>query len=78
MCYNTSEVKEMPILSTRKIVKVGNSYMVSLPSGWVRWIKRHLKTDELVVEVLTNTEIIIRVPEQLLDKEVGEGESKAT
>ena len=29
----------MPTIDIRKIVKLGDSYVVSLPSGYVRWLQ---------------------------------------
>lgn len=44
---------------TRKIFKVGDSEVVSLPPGWLRYWKSHFKKHGKNVKVLTNTLMVI-------------------
>ena len=49
----------MPHEETRKIIKVGNSFAVTLPRGWLRYFKL---TDKDNVTIISNGTIIIEPP----------------
>ena len=61
----------MAELVKKKLFKIGASYAIIVPMGWLRWIekKTNKKPDELVLEMeVGKTEIIIRVPEDIAKK----------
>jgi len=57
----------MPHEETRKIIRVGNSYAVTMPRAWLRFFKLKEKDE---VEVISNTTVVIKP----LQKEISENE----
>lgn len=57
----------MPVERERSIIRVGNSYAITIPKGWVDRLKRVTKKKhkELKVRVVADTSILIEaiVPE---------------
>lgn len=57
----------MPIVSKRKIVKLGDSYAVILPKGWIRFHKERLGKQKLSVKVLADSIVVVMPPDMSLD-----------
>lgn len=55
----------MPHEETRKIIKVGNSYAVTMPRAWLRYFKL---TDKDEVRVTSNNTVVIEPPEKKVEK----------
>lgn len=52
---------KMPHEEKRKIIKVGNSYAVTMPRAWLRYFKL---TDKDEVRVTSNSTVVIEPPEK--------------
>jgi len=50
---------KMPHEETRKIIRVGNSYAVTMPRAWLRYFKLKGKDQ---VTVISNSTVIIKPP----------------
>ena len=55
----------MPHIYRKKVYKSGNSYVVTLPPQWIKYIKEELGIEpkELELIMISNTEINIKVPQ---------------
>jgi len=53
----TVVVNDLPHEETRKIIRVGNSYAVTMPRAWIRYFKLNDKDEVLVV---SNGSIVIK------------------
>jgi antitoxin component of MazEF toxin-antitoxin module len=51
----------MPHEETRKIIRVGNSYAVTMPRSWLRYFKL---TDKDEVKVISNSTVVIEPPKK--------------
>jgi len=51
----------MPHEETRKIIRVGNSYAITIPRAWLRYFKLDDKNE---VKVISNSSIIIEPPKK--------------
>ena len=61
----------MPNIEKRKLIKLGNSYAVTLPRSWLNWVETLLKDkslDDLVLEIESDKEVVIRLPEEIVKK----------
>jgi len=50
----------MPHEETRKIIRVGNSYAVTIPRSWLRYFNL---TEKDHVKVISNSTIVIEAPQ---------------
>jgi len=60
LSYN-SLGNRMPHEETRKIIRVGNSYAVTMPRGWLRYFRL---SDKDEVKVISNTTVTIKPPDK--------------
>jgi antitoxin component of MazEF toxin-antitoxin module len=51
----------MPHEETRKIIKVGNSYAVTIPKPWLRYFRLNEKDE---VRLISNSTIVIEPPQK--------------
>jgi antitoxin component of MazEF toxin-antitoxin module len=55
----------MPHEETRKIIRVGNSFAVTMPRAWLRYFKLKNKDE---VKVISNGTVIIQPPAKKAEK----------
>jgi antitoxin component of MazEF toxin-antitoxin module len=51
----------MPHEETRKIIKIGNSYGVTIPKAWLRYFKLDVRDQ---VRMVSNSTIVIEPPKK--------------
>lgn len=57
----------MPVTAERAINKIGDSFMVVINPGWVRWLEEQTGRSykEIKLKTLTNTVIIVSPPAEV-------------